>query len=386
VLLLNEVTSCESKSVPSIEKYKGFELIFKEENLCYTERKIIFREHIMASGDQLKALIKSYTDKDDARFYSIAMQVAAREAKQGHGKLARELRDLIDEAKARKQVFSPNKTTPIMQPRGELSSLLTVSYPKTKLSDMVLDKENSEQLTRIMQEQRKLTKLRSHGLAPRRKLLLIGPPGTGKTMSASALSGELSLPLFLVRLDGLITKFMGETAAKLRIVFDAIAQTRGVYLFDEFDSIGTQRGAINDVGEIKRILNSFLQFIEQDESNSLIIAATNQPKILDYALFRRFDDVIEYTLPEEELIRKLIKNRLASYFNKSIFDLLKIAKEAKELSFADITRACDNAVKEIIISNRDKIGNEEMLNAIAERKTIKKKCFYFNEELPKNNG
>ena len=104
---------------------------------------------------------------------------------------------------------------------------------------------------------------------------MIGPPGTGKTMSASALAGEFNLPLFEIRLDGLITKYMGETAAKLRLVFDAIAEMRGIYLFDEFDSIGAQRSMMNDVGEIRRVLNSFLQFIEQDKSDSLILAATN---------------------------------------------------------------------------------------------------------------
>jgi len=101
----------------------------------------------------------------------------------------------------------------------------------------------------------------AHGLSPRRKLLLVGPPGTGKTLSASVLASELGIPLFQVRLDGLITKFMGETAAKLRQIFDATSQTRGIYFFDEFDAIGSQRGLTNDVGEIRRVLNSFLQTI-----------------------------------------------------------------------------------------------------------------------------
>src|SRR5208337_5606310 len=130
-----------------------------------------------------------------------------------------------------------------------------------------------------------------------------------KTMSASALAGEFGLPLFEIRLEGLITKFMGETAAKLRLVFDAIAETRGVYFFDEFDAIGAKRTERNDVGEIRRVLNSFLQFLEQDESDSLIIAATNHPELLDPALHRRFDDVIEYALPDPDVARRILKNR-----------------------------------------------------------------------------
>ena len=117
-------------------------------------------------------------------------------------------------------------------------------------------------------------------------------------MTASVLAGELGLPLFQVRLDGLITKYLGETAAKLRQIFDATSRTRGVYFFDEFDAIGSQRGIPNDVGEIRRVLNSFLQMIEQDRSLSLVVAATNHPGILDSALFRRFDDMLHYELPD----------------------------------------------------------------------------------------
>ena len=117
----------------------------------------------------------------------------------------------------------------------------------------------------------------------------------------------MGLPLFVIRLDGLITKFMGETFAKLRLVFDAMNQTRGVYLFDEFDSIGAERGLGNDVGEIRRVVNSFLQMVEQDNSDSLIVAATNHVKLLDRALFRRFDDIIEFDLPDLARIKLMLR-------------------------------------------------------------------------------
>src|SRR4029077_14156482 len=123
-------------------------------------------------------------------------------------------------------------------PRGELAEILTASYPNVRLKDMVLAPTTKKKLERVIREYRAIQIIRDQGLSPRRKLLLSGKPGTGKTLTASALAGELGLPLFVVRLDGLITKFMGETAAKLRLIFEALNQTRGVYLFDEFDSIG----------------------------------------------------------------------------------------------------------------------------------------------------
>lgn len=326
----------------------------------------------MASAEQLKALLKSHIDRDDKQFFSIAMQVAAHEAKLGHGKLAIELRDMIDAAKSLSAVSGHSKLVPFARARGELANLLTVSHPTARLSDMVLDEQATEQLNRIMREQQMFARIREHGLSPRRKLLLVGPPGTGKTMTASVLAGELGIPLFLVRLDSLITKFMGETAAKLRQVFDAIAEIRGIYFFDEFDAIGSQRGQENDVGEIRRVLNSFLQMIEQDQSNSLIIAATNHPEILDYALFRRFDDVIEYHLPTSQQASDLVKSRLGSFAPKP-FQAKVISNNAVGLSYAEIRRAVDEAIKEAIMQDEKRVNGDVLIRALAERNLLSQK-------------
>jgi len=322
----------------------------------------------MANAEQLKALVKSHIERDDQHFYSVAMQVAAREAKVGHGKLAEELRDMIDAAKARVSPGgSVGKLVPLARPRGELANLLTVSYPKNRLSDMVLDAQMAEQLGRVMKEQKHHSRIREHGLSPRRKLLLVGPPGTGKTMTASVLAGELGIPLFSVRLDALITKFMGETAAKLRQIFDAINDVRGVYFFDEFDAIGSQRGLANDVGEIRRVLNSFLQMIESDQSHSLIVAATNHVEILDYALFRRFDDVIEYRLPSAPQATKLIQSRLGKFAPKS-FPLKAITARAEGLSYAEIRRAVDESIKEAVMHDEERVKADVLTRAFDERR------------------
>jgi SpoVK/Ycf46/Vps4 family AAA+-type ATPase len=320
----------------------------------------------MPSADQVKALIASLTEGDEAHFYSIAMQIAAHEARLGHGKLAVEIRALIDKAKARVRLPS-KEPIPLARPRGEVAELLSVSYPNVHLKDMVLGPRTKKKLERVISEHRAIQLIRNRGLSPRRKLLLIGRPGTGKTLTASALAGELSLPLFVVRLDGLITKFMGETAAKLRLIFEALNHTRGVYLFDEFDSIGSARGLTNDVGEIRRVLNSFLQMVEQDNSDSLVVAATNHVRILDRALFRRFDDVIEYDLPDRARIIETLKAKLGA-FRADKIQWAKVAASAQGLNFADITRACEDAIKDAIIHERLSLTQSEIVHAIADRK------------------
>ena len=322
----------------------------------------------MASGDQLKALVKSHLEGDDPLFFAVAMQVAAHEAKLGHGKLAEELRALIDEAKRRRP---PGQPVPISRPRGELAGLLSVSYPKARLGEMVLDDHLAQQIQRVIREQRHAARILEHGLSPRRKLLLIGPPGTGKTLTASVLAGELGLPEFQIRLDGLITKYMGETAAKLRQVFEATDHTRGVYFFDEFDAIGSQRGIANDVGEIRRVLNSFLQMIEEDRSHSLIVAATNHAEVLDRALFRRFDDVLQYGLPDASQIVALLKARLSRSVDDSVsWDSL--AKSAIGLSHAEVTRAADEVLKAALMEERSP-KEADIRIMLEERKNIARK-------------
>ena len=346
----------------------------------------------MASSEQLKALIKSHISRDDGHFYSVAMQVAAHEAKLGHGKLAEQLRDMIDVGKTRLSQDVSGRLVPIAsslnnanKPRGELASLLTVTHPAQRLTDMVLDNAAAQQLARIIKEQRMLARIKEHGLSPRRKLLLVGPPGTGKTMTASALAGELGLPLFAVRLDSLITKFLGETAAKLRQVFDAIADIRGVYFFDEFDAIGSQRSAGNDVGEIRRVLNSFLQMIEHDQSNSLIIAATNHPEVLDNALFRRFDDVVEYHLPTPAQALDLIRSRLGGFAPKP-FKKDGLIEQAEGLSYAEICRAVSESIKDAIMQDQNKVQGVELGRALGERRVINLKLTQNNKHMPNHAG
>ncbi len=320
----------------------------------------------MAASKHLIALLRSHIEGDNEQFWSVAMQVAAHEARQGHGNLAKQLRDLVDEARSLK-TSRASRPVPFAQPKGDLAALISASYSDARLASMVLTTAQKDRLKRIVTEQRQNHRLAEHGLRPRRKILLIGPPGAGKTMTAAALAGELSLPLFTVVFDSLITRFMGETASKLRLIFDAMLKTRGVYLFDEFDAIGSRRTDKNDVGEIRRVLNSFLQFLECDESESLIIAATNHPELLDPALFRRFDDVIQYELPDSSIAEGILKTRLSGFDTKGM-SWKQVVKACAGLSQAEISKAADEAAKRAILDDRLRITRGDLVAAIAERK------------------
>ena len=164
-----------------------------------------------------------------------------------------------------------------------------------------------------------------------------------------------------------MSKFLGESASKLRLIFDAVANHRGVYLFDEFDAIASQRGLGNDVGEIRRVLNSFLQFMEHDDSNSVIVAATNHPELLDRAVFRRFDDVLEYQSPSKDLVRKVLTVRLGSFAPKKI-DWSRISSIANGMSYADLVRAAESAIKDAIISDHGRVELDALIDSITEQR------------------
>ncbi len=315
----------------------------------------------MATAEQIKALIRSHFGDDSERFYTVALQVAAHEASQNHGALAHEIRDLVDKAR---QAARPK----IIQLPLEMSGLVTAEEPTTPRSALVMPAVLQARIERIILEQRQQHRLKAHGLSPRRKLLLVGPPGTGKTMTARVLAHELQLPLHTVQVDRLVTKFMGETSAKLRQVFDVAREQVGVYLFDEFDAIGAERSLDNDVGEIRRVLNAFLQFIEQDASDSLIVAATNNPGLLDRALFRRFDDVLRFERPGRDDRARLMRNVLGT-FRTSRSVSAAVVNASDGLSHADITQACMDAVKQAILSDESTVGASLLGSMLKERQS-----------------
>jgi SpoVK/Ycf46/Vps4 family AAA+-type ATPase len=324
----------------------------------------------MPTTHHILTLLKSHIEGEEQQFYSAALQMAAHEARKGHGKLAQEIRELIDQAKASKSVIErKSNPLPLVQPRGDLVNLVSVRYPDIRLSDMILTNDLDFILKQVLTEQRQEKKLREHNLIPRRKLLLTGPSGSGKNMTAEALAGELKLPLFTTVYNNLISKYIEETASHLKAIFEAMVTTKGVYFFNVFNTVRTQHSNSNNVGEILRILNSFLMFLENDQSNSLILAATNDPQLLDKGLFRRFDDVIKYKLPNSKIIRELIESRLIS-FKISWKDWSNIINQANGLSQAEIVRATDEAAKQAILSNSQKVSEDSLISAIKKRKGL----------------
>lgn len=325
----------------------------------------------MSNVKQIIAMLRSRAEGDDEAFYSIALQVAASEARQGHRQTAEDLRSEVDKARAKR---SPGASVPIKfaSPRGNVEGLLEMRDPRFKLKDVVLGDRVLVGLEDMLLQQRKRDWLREHGKTPNRRILFIGPPGSGKTMSAEAVAGELHLPLFVIRLEGLITRYMGETAGKLRLVFDETRKHRGVYLFDEFDAVGGNRTADNDVAEMRRVLNSFLQFMEEGNStDSVIICSTNHPSLLDRALLRRYDQVLEFDSPSAEQIQKLISSNLTPIkANRLVWK--KIVSEADGLSQAEIVRAVDDAVKSAILSERETISTDDLLHRLHERHSMRR--------------
>jgi SpoVK/Ycf46/Vps4 family AAA+-type ATPase len=306
-------------------------------------------------------MLRSRAEGDEDQFLAIALQVAAAEARQGRRTNAEQLRAAVEELRRGGGSDKPSVSVSLARPRGDLEGLLDLREPSLRLSRVVLADALRAKLDRVVLQQERRAWLREGNRVPLRRLLFAGPPGSGKTMTAEALAGELHLPFLVVRLEALITRYMGETAAKLRLVFDETIRRRGVYLFDEFDAVGGKRTATNDVGEMRRVLNSFLQFMEEPAStDSVILAATNHPELLDPALQRRFDDVLHFNMPSPDEIREVIRNHLRPMKAPRIA-WKRVVEAGMGLSQAELARAADEAAKAALLSERDTVRTDDLL-------------------------
>jgi SpoVK/Ycf46/Vps4 family AAA+-type ATPase len=311
----------------------------------------------MPSGDTLKKLFKSHKQMDDDGFYSAAMQLINEEKQKKHNVLARDLQKILENGTG---MLTNNLATSELQrlpkdtERGTL--LFDIKVPNKYLDDIVVDTQVEQQLNEIFVEYRSTEILMTHGLSPRRKLLFAGPPGCGKTLCAEIIAAELGLPLLYTRFDAVVSSYLGETAANLRKVFDFAQSGTWVVFFDEFDAIGKSRDDLSEHGELKRVVNTFLQLLDSFRSDSIFIAATNHESLLDNALWRRFDDILFFDKPSNEQIGNLIELKLKSYSHTKL-SITEFVPKLNGWSHADIERVCFDAIKIAILTKKEELTN-----------------------------
>lgn len=328
----------------------------------------------MASGKLLRQLIKSGVVGDENGFRRISEALIAEERQKHHNLLANDLErilygsDSLDSSKKASKL-NLNKNIPVDKERG--LPLLELKEPVRGLDDIVLGDVNKEIIKRVLKEYNREEILRSWGMRPVERVLFCGPPGCGKTISAEALAFELNMPLCIIRLDSVVSSYLGETSANLRKVFDFIQSYPVVALFDEFDALGKERADIAEHGELKRVVNTFLQMLDGFNGQSLIIAATNHESILDSAIWRRFEEVLAFEYPTVIQIKNLLAIKLRGVrrefeYTKQVTDLFK------NISHADIERILRRAIKDMLLDGEEFLKLEHIQNALKNEKARKK--------------
>ena len=316
----------------------------------------------MDSGSKLRKLIASYGDKEE--FLRAAEEIIEEEELKRNNLLARDLRNMLYRPNSSINSF---KSLKIPVDNERRLPLLEIKKFKKDWTDLVVTTKIRNSLESIIEENNKREILSVYGLKPKQTLLFFGPPGCGKTPTAQVLSGILGYPMVYIRFDGVISSYLGETAGNLRKIFDFIRDGRWIIFFDEFDVIGKQRDDPFEHGEMKRVVNNFLQMIDNHSSESIIICATNHQHLLDPALWRRFDDIILFDIPNKENRIKLIKRNLRSVRTTSM-DYHLLADNMKGMSPADIEMVCLNAIKRNILDNKGTISMDDINKQLSNQK------------------
>jgi len=318
----------------------------------------------MASGKLLRQLIKTGAEGNHDAFRQASEQVIREERAKHHHLLANDLEKILygrtKSSNARPSPLSEKVPTD----RERNLPLLQVREPFKRLEDVILSDENGSLINEILQEHHRSDLLKSNGLYPADKLLFCGPPGCGKTLTAEVLASELALPLTVVRIDSVISSYLGETAANLRQVFDFISAIPMVALFDEFDALAKERADEADHGELKRVVNAFLQMIDGYEGKSLLVAATNHERILDSAVWRRFDEVLAFEPPNLEQLKRLLQVKLRGLRREFEADDARIVGLFKGMAHADVERVLRRAAKDMVLSGKEFLSERHLQTAI----------------------
>lgn len=309
----------------------------------------------MASGKLLRQLVKYGARGDVVAFRAAAEAAISEERHKQHHLLANDLERLLYAEHvildSRLRELHPAADLP-RAAGGELP-LLEERPVVREEHDIVLTTQTMHALTGIIREHQRADVLRAHGLQPAQKLLFVGPPGCGKTLAAEVVAATLSLPFVVVRLDSLVSSFLGETAANLRRVFDFVSQTTVLTLFDEVDALTKDRGDGADHGELKRAVNAVLQMMDGYRGSSVLVATTNYESILDRAVWRRFDEILRFDKPDDRQVAQLLALKLAGVRRNFDLDDRAVQRLFAGLSHADVERVLRRAVKAMVLS-----GNE----------------------------
>lgn len=326
----------------------------------------------MSRGDLLKRLFKSYAQRNDDSFNSVAIEIIAEERQKNHALLADDLQRILSNGSRNNIVQERYDLSTLPKDRERQAILVDIRKAEKYLPDIVLSKENEKTVIEILEEYRRAEILYSHGVRPRTKLLFCGPPGCGKTLLSEVVAAELGLPILYTRFDAIVSSFLGETSANLRKVFDYAARERWVVFFDEFDAIGKSRDDVEEHGELKRVINSFLQLMDGFRGESLLIASTNHEHLLDTALWRRFDEILLLGYPTLNDIKRLLPMKLSGIRHSEIKPNL-VASRLKGLSHASIERICYDAIRFCVLHDLSELTSnvfEQAINTEKERYRI----------------
>ena len=317
----------------------------------------------MARADLLKQLFRAYRDSDRETFMDVARCIADEERKKRHPALANELLRILNNGVV---AAAPNLRGTFQPPprdHEKKAPLLEIKHPDRFFRELVLHSGTEEILLRVMREFRQWDILEANGLRPSHKLLFCGPPGCGKTATAEAIATELGLPLVYVRFDSVVSSLLGETASNLRKVFEYIHEETWVVLFDEFDAIGRSRDDATEHGEIKRVVNAFLQMLDNFHGRSFLLAATNFEQALDPALWRRFDEIVRFDRPTGSQIDELMKKRLAAVGNPKVSTKRYLA-QLEGSTFGDIERIATDVLKSCALDGRTRLQADDIKKAM----------------------
>jgi SpoVK/Ycf46/Vps4 family AAA+-type ATPase len=328
----------------------------------------------------LTRLFKTIEGSNDEPIIKVAFSIIEEERRQGHSKLAEKLNNILNSKllapkNELTQLFKVAKDGSYSMPVDRRYRLPLATHVANELLRhyMVLSPEVESKILRIEKEYLARERLAHHGLKPRKKILLYGSSGCGKSMAAERIAWDLGLPFYKVRFDSIISSYLGESASNLQSLFESIKNYPCVLLLDEFDIIGKQRDVTkNDVGEIHRIVNILLGLLEEYDGDGILIATTNIEGSLDKALFRRFDDFIELPKPTENEIIELLQNSFSALRISKKIQINSCAKKMIGMSYAIIVKIANDAAKKAIINSDQEISFEDLNVALEENKAINK--------------